>query len=55
MYFPSVDDAAVFDNVVMSMLGGSKARVVCKNANAVADLEPSDHCRIVGDDLAVFL
>jgi len=37
MYFPSVDDLAVFEDVVMRMLCSREAGMVRENPNAVAN------------------
>ena len=39
MDFPAVDYSAVFENVVMRMLGGGHARMVCQNTNSIADVQ----------------
>ncbi len=39
MNFPSVDDLAVLENIVMRMLGGGQAGVIGQDPNPIADLQ----------------
>lgn len=55
MDLPSADDVPVLDHVVMRMLSGGEAGMVCKNANSVADAESVEQSALAGLDLAVFL
>ena len=56
MNFPPIDKFLVLYHIIMRMLsGGSQARVVCKDANAVADSKTFEHFVIVRVGLAVFL
>ena len=40
MYLPLVDDLAVFDNVVVRVLGGSEARVIGQYSQSITYFDP---------------
>ena len=55
MYIPTVDHAAVLEDIVMRMLCGGKAGVVGKYPQTVADLQAVKDRSIARLDLTVFL
>jgi hypothetical protein len=55
MYLPAVDDAAVFDDVVVRVLGGGETRVVGQDAKPISDFDVVKCVAVARFYFAVFL
>ena len=55
MNLPPIDNLAVLQHVIVRMLGGGQAGVVCENADPVADFNTVEYFIRFCVDLAMFL